>query len=89
MAQRSRFSAEVRERAVRMVTEHRGGYASEWETIRSIAENSRLSQASGARTREVPRPSGGDQWSQSLLERVELAHRIVIRWAAQQTGCDR
>lgn len=31
------FSPEVRERAVRMVKEHRGEYASEWETISSIA----------------------------------------------------
>src|SRR5690606_37285920 len=31
------YSAEVRERAVRMVLEHRGEYASEWEAINSIA----------------------------------------------------
>ncbi len=31
------YSPEVRERAVRMVLEHRGEYASEWETICSIA----------------------------------------------------
>ncbi len=38
MARRSRFSGEVRERAVRMVLEHRGEYASEWEAMVSIAE---------------------------------------------------
>jgi transposase-like protein len=38
MVQRGRFSQEVRERAVRMVLDHRGDYASEWEAIRSIAE---------------------------------------------------
>jgi len=38
MARRSRFSQEVRERAVRMVFEHEGQYASEWEAICSIAE---------------------------------------------------
>jgi len=38
MARRSRFSQEVRERAVRMVLEHGGQYASEWEAICSIAE---------------------------------------------------
>ena len=37
MARRSRFSQEVRERAVRMVFEHRGEYASEWEAMGSIA----------------------------------------------------
>ena len=37
MARRSRFSGEVRERAVRMVSEHRGEYGSEWEAMGSIA----------------------------------------------------
>ena len=38
MARTSRYSQEVRERAVRMVFEHRDEYASEWEAICSIAE---------------------------------------------------
>ena len=38
MGRSTRFSTEVRERAVRMVFDHRGEYASEWEAIRSIAE---------------------------------------------------
>ena len=38
MARRSKFSQEVRERAVRMVVEHRGQYGSQWEAITSIAE---------------------------------------------------
>ena len=38
MAERTRFSPEVRERAVRMVREHRVDYGSEWEAISSIAE---------------------------------------------------
>ena len=37
MARTSKFSQEVRERAVRMVFEHRGEYASEWEAMGSIA----------------------------------------------------
>ena len=38
MARRTRFSPEVRERAVRMVFEHREQYASQWEAIGSIAQ---------------------------------------------------
>lgn len=38
MGKSSRFSPEVRERAVRMVTEHQAGHESEWATIVSIAE---------------------------------------------------
>jgi transposase len=38
MARTSRFSQEVRERAVRMVFEHGSEYDSEWEAICSIAE---------------------------------------------------
>ena len=37
MTQRTRFSQEVRERAIRMVFEHESQYASQWEAIRSIA----------------------------------------------------
>jgi hypothetical protein len=32
---RNKFSAEVRERAVRMVGEHRADYGSEWEVMTS------------------------------------------------------
>ncbi len=37
MARKSRYSQEVRERAVRMVFEHRGEQGSEWEAMQSIA----------------------------------------------------
>jgi len=37
MANRGRYAPEVRERAVRMVLEHRGEYASEWAAIQSVA----------------------------------------------------
>ena len=33
----ARYPAELRERAVRMVREHRGDYASEWAAIQSVA----------------------------------------------------
>ena len=37
MRKSTKFSPEVRERAVRMVQEHRGEYPSEWAAIESIA----------------------------------------------------
>jgi transposase len=37
MGRRSRYPQELRERAVRMVQEHRDEYPSEWATITSIA----------------------------------------------------
>lgn len=39
MKKQNKFSPEVRERAVRMVQEHRGEYPSLWATIESIAED--------------------------------------------------
>lgn len=38
MPRQSRIPQEVRDRAVRMVFEHRDEYPSQWATIRSIAE---------------------------------------------------
>jgi transposase len=38
MVQRTRYPTELRERAVRMVVDHRKEYASEWAAICSIAE---------------------------------------------------
>ncbi len=37
MSNRSRYSPEVRERAVRLVLEHQGEYESQWSAIGSIA----------------------------------------------------
>ena len=38
MGRQKRFSPEVRERAIRIVLDHREQYASQWEAIRSVAE---------------------------------------------------
>ena len=56
MSQRIRYSQEVRDRAVRMVIEHEGDYASQWEAIRSIAEKIGCSPES---PQEVAAPDGG------------------------------
>lgn len=37
MSKSKRFSPEVRQRAVRLVQEHEGQYASQWATIASVA----------------------------------------------------
>ena len=37
MGRPSRFSPEVRERAIRMVEEHREAHASEWAVLQSVA----------------------------------------------------
>ncbi len=38
MKGRGKYPLEVRERAVRLVFEQQGGYESQWEAIRSVAE---------------------------------------------------
>ncbi|NNN13516.1 MAG: transposase [Acidimicrobiaceae bacterium] len=38
MAMVKRYSPEVRDRAKRMVTDHRGEYASQWAAIQSVAQ---------------------------------------------------
>ena len=38
MTRRTRYSPEVRERAVRMVLQHEHEYASQWMVIKSVAE---------------------------------------------------
>src|SRR4028119_677115 len=53
------YSPEVRERAVRMVFEHQGEHASQYEAIRSIAQKIGCSgETRGAGVREAERDEG-------------------------------
>ena len=77
MTTRNRYSPEVRERAVRMVSEQRVDYGSEWETITSIAskfgctaETLRRWCREEARRREGPAGLAADEKARiKLLER--------------------
>ena len=76
---RNRFSPEIRDRAVRMVGDHRADYGSEWETITSIpskigctAETLRRWCREVAGRRAGPAPLATDE-----RERLELLEREV------------
>ena len=84
MGRPSRFSPEVRERAVRLVWEHRGEYASEWEALQSIgtkigctAETLRkwVRQAE----RDAGRRPGLTTEERQRLKELEREHRALKR----------
>lgn len=59
MGRQSRYSPEVRERAVRMVLEHQGEHESQWSAIGSIAAKLGCTRESLRRwVRQVERDSG-------------------------------
>jgi transposase-like protein len=74
---RNRFSPEVRERAVRMVGEHRADYGSEWEAMTSIAAKigctaetlRRWCRSAGGRRSEPMALTGDERDRLKLLER--------------------
>lgn len=72
MTRRSKFPQEVRERAVRMVFEHRDEHASQWAAITSIAMKVGVSSETlrkWVRTAEV---DGGSRAGLSTEERERL-----------------
>jgi transposase-like protein len=53
MSKATKYSAEVRERAVRLVREHVGEYPSQWAAITSIAEKIGCSSDSNLRRQTI------------------------------------
>jgi transposase len=84
MAKNKRYSAEVRERAVRLVLEHRGEYKTEWAAICSIAEKfgcSGETLRSWVRRREVDRGvrSGTTTADAQRIKELERENRELRR----------
>jgi len=76
---RNKFSPEVRERAVRMVGEHRADYGSEWAAMTSIAGKIGCTAETLRRwCREEARPTNGASGeAASERERLKLLEREV------------
>ncbi len=84
MGRRSRFSLEVRERAVRMVFEHGREYGSPWEAMRSISEKIGCSPETlrkWVRQTEVDtgRRGGVTSEEQSRMKELERENRELRR----------
>jgi len=69
------YPRELRERAVRLLAEHRGDYETEYAAIRSIAAKLGIATRRGARsaatgtTRRIPRSSGTSLRTSSYVPR--------------------
>ena len=72
MGRKSKFSAEVRERAVRMVIEHRDEYDSEWEAICSIAAKIGCSSETLRKWTRRTEVDGGSRDGVTTAERARL-----------------
>ena len=79
MTRGSRYSPEVRERAVRMVEEQRADYSSEWEAIGSIAAKFGCTAETLRRwcREDASRRSGPAAIAANERERVKLLEREV------------
>ena len=72
MARPSRYSPEVRERAVRMVREHEGEHGSQWGAIRSMAEKLGCTAETLRRWVRQAERDTGDRPGLTTNERVRL-----------------
>ena len=72
MTRRGRYPLEVRERAVRLVLEHRAEYPSEWAAIRSIADKSGMTAETLRKWVRCAQADGGSGPGLSTDERARL-----------------
>ena len=72
MNKSTRYSPEVRERAVRMVFEHQGEYESQWSAIGCSAET--LRKSSG---RPPGRPTKPTDVEQIMMRRAQLRRKYL------------
>ena len=77
MAKQTRFSKEVRDRAIRLVFEHQGEYTSQWAAISSIAEKMGCTKETLRRwIRQAERDQGRREGMRSdERERINLLER--------------
>ncbi len=54
MGKINRYSPEVRDRAIRMVTDHRGEYASQWAAIQSVSQKLGMTEYSRISLPPIP-----------------------------------
>jgi transposase len=82
MTRTGRYPSEVRERAVRLVTEHRDQYTSEWAAITSIATKCGMTSDERERLRELERENRELRRANEILKdrigffRAELDPRL-------------
>jgi transposase len=72
MNKSNKFSAEIRERAVRMVQEHRGEYPSQWAAIESIAPKIGCTSQTLLGWINLEEVDGGEREGVSTSERERL-----------------